>query len=252
MRMGNRIVRIAGVVACVAIAAGCKHKNEPNKILDGLPANPTVEVVPAQAAQQWVLLKRDMVNTLVPAVNKFANPSLGWGELGSPDGSLRYTYRTTNSRYGSATFQIQFHDQNGTPIPAAVSSSTTLKSVSITANAQSSMFTFSETLNLDVRTFGSSDSIMLLTGNSTVNGSNYSLTFSLPGSGAKCVFQGLSGGLAFVSGNGNGAPCNMTLNFQPNLDTSGTINWEGQSGTLRININGSGFVATNQERFFLR
>ncbi len=229
---------------------GCHKDQEPNKIIYTLPINSTLTVIPAHAAQEFLLIQTAAAQTIVPIINRIGSTSTSYPELSGPDGSSRYTFTKTESHYGTATFLIQFRDSSNAVIDPiqTQSSTTTLKSVVVTVTGTSNRFSASANLIISLDTAGLAESTKRITGTAAFTGSTYSLNFTILASGITCSFDGLTAGSFEASGSGGPQNTNtaILLSLSSNKDANGSISWEGQSGGLHLESNGTGFVTTNQ------
>ena len=238
------------------ILAGCHRRNEPNKILDGQPVGSFELVIPAEAARQFYLLKRDMLRTVVPVINKFATTNPVYPEL-TPVGGSKYSFTSAEKHYGSATFTLEFRsDTNATIDPVGVQgSSTSVKSVIVTGTAASSLFpTITENLTLVLDSSGVVTSTMRLSGTTSMTGSGYSLTFNFDPAGSKANFDGLTDNQVTASGSGGTPPATaaLLLRFTTDRNANGSIAWEGRTGGIHIESDGSGYVSTLEKRILFQ
>ena len=249
--------RAALLLLIAALAVGCKKNREPNKILDGLPVDPTVTVIPGHAAQQHLLLIRDIASVVVPVMNRVGLTGATFPEL-TPAGGGAYTFSVSNARYGFASLQIQFKDESDANVDPIQSATTTFKSGVVTSPAPGTSALFTHTtgsptpLRITLETAGVGTSPKLITGDVTFSGSNYALVFSFAPAGAGLNFEGLVSGEATATGTGpDASAASLSLRFDSNRDADGTIVWEGRSGAIHLANNGIGFVSTDQVRFFI-
>jgi hypothetical protein len=243
------------LVLCAIAAVGCRRDREPNKILDGYITGTTEVIPPAQAAQQYTLLQRDMLRVVIPVIHKLERTDSSFGELTGPVGS-KYSFNTTEKHYGNAAFTIEFKDDFGATIDPITTrtSTTTLKSVIVTGTAHSPAFDpINETMTLVLASSGVASSTIRMTGNATFTGSSYSLTFTIDSAGNNAIFEGLTDGTVTASGTGGTPPATASLTFGYSTDrtANGQITWEGREGGLHIEPNGSGFVAESTGRILL-
>lgn len=241
------------LVGLVAISA-CKRKETPNKIIDGVPVNTTETIVPAQAAQEFFLLKRDGLGVIVPVINRLSIPSPTFPELTGPSAQT-YSFTLHENHYGTANFTIQFRDSSNNPIDpiTTVSSTNTLQSVAITVSGNSTSFSYTENLVLTLVTQGNVTGKKLLTGTSSFNGSSYSIVFTLSSPGSNCTFNGFTDGSVSASGSGGPSlqPTSLNLIFSADHKANGNIAWEGLEGGIHFEDNGSGIIVTNQFRLLI-
>lgn len=251
------IVKKLGIVVFAGLLlVGCRHRNEPNKVLDGQPVGAYELIIPAEAARQYFLIQRDMLHVLVPVINKFAVTDPTYPEL-TPAGGSKYSFTTSEKHYGSATFTLEFRsDVNTTIDPVAVQgSSTAVKSVLIAGTAASSLFpTITENLTLVLDSSGVVTSTMRLSGSTAMTGSGYSLTFNLDPAGAKANFDGLTDNQTTASGTGGTPPTTaaIQLRFSTDRSANGSIAWEGRTGGIHIGSDGSGYVSTLEKRILFQ
>jgi len=236
--------------------AACKRDKEPNKIIDGLPINNTVTVVPAQMAQQIYLVTRDAMIEFIPVINRLdqGNSAPGFSELTGPDGQSRYTFSKVEKHYGSATFTIQFIDGSGNVIDpiSSLTSTTTLATARITTAGTSAQFTYTQNLVVTLQTPGILTSDKRLTGTTTFTGATDTLTMVYPAPGALCGFEGLVDGSSNGSGTGPLAQTiTLTLNYSPDRNADGLLQWEGQNGGIHFIDTGSGFLTTATYRILI-
>jgi len=233
---------------------GCERKNESNKILHGLPVDTTQIVLPAQAIQQFMLLKRDSLGILVPILNRLAIADAGFPEVSGPDSNSRYTFRLSENRYGTADFTIQFLDAAHSVIdPISFQTSTsTIKTAALTTTGSSSLFAYTEDLSLTLATTGDVNSEKRVTGNATFTGSGYTITFVFDPAGSVTKFGGILEGLVTATGTGPGsAPMTLSMRYSTDHSADGNLTWEGQSGGLHIMDDGSGSIVTSTARLFV-
>jgi hypothetical protein len=245
-----KIQYLTAISLLLIVNSGCRKDQESQKIIDTLPINSTVVVTPAYAAQEFLLLKRDAAQTIVPVINRLGQTINTFPELTGPDGSSRYTFQRVESHYGTANYTIQFRDSNGSVIDPiqTQTSTTTLATVDITASGSNDRYSYSETMTLTLETPGQVDSKKRITGTSSFTGSSYSINFTMPSPGLTWSFDGVSAGI--VTASGSGGPSNsalsMTLSLSSSHAASGPIAWEGNEGSIHIESNGSGYVTTPQ------
>ena len=252
MRLKITVALVLSVI--LSNYTSCKKKEEPNKIIDGLPVNSSQKVVPAQAAQQLLLLKRDSLNIIVPVINKLGLANQSFTELSGPDSQSRYSFQITDNSYGTATFTLQFRNSSNAIIDPikTQTSTTTLNSVVVTGTGNSSKFSYSENLTITLETVGKANSKKFLTGTSNFNGSGTSVTFTFPAPGAESSFQGLIGGGVTGSGTGAGGEATtLSLSFASNHEADGAIAWEGQQGGIHFAEDGKGYIVTNEARLLI-
>lgn len=233
---------------------GCKKDRVDNKIVDGLPIGPAQAILPAQAAQQMLLLKRGVAGVIIPVINKLGLANQTFTELSGPDAQSRYAFSLSNNRFGSASYSVQFRNASDVTIDpiSARTSTTTLASVVITGSGSSQQFTYSESLRVTLKTAGNTTSDKFLTGSSNFAGGTYNLTFTLPSPGPKISFEGLIDGyVAGAGSNAAGQAASLNLIFASDLTASGPLTWEGRQGGLYIRKNGEAFVTTEQSRIIV-
>jgi hypothetical protein len=243
------------LIALIGIATffGC-HKDSPaRKIVDGLPVSSApLTIVPAQAVQQFLLLKNVMLGPVVTNLNRLAiaYPSTG---LTGPNGS-DYTFQRTEKHFGLATFTIQFQDSgHGAVDPfIAVASTGVVKYVHITMTGNSSEFAISEDLSLTLQTAGVLTGPFGLTGTSSFNGSSYSINFTIPDPGVNATISGLISGPASSVGTGPTQPTSSKLTFGTSSDLSGVLEWDGQTAGIHVDANGSGYLTTSDSRLLFQ
>ena len=238
------------------VLAGCHRRNEPNKILDGSPVGSFELIIPAEGARQFYLLKRDALHVVVPVISKLALTNSSYPELSGPVAS-KYSFNTAEKHYGTATFTIEFRsDVNATIDPIAVQgSSSSLKTILITGTAASSMFpTITENLALVLDSSGTVTSTLHLSGSTAMTGSGYSLTFNFDPAGSKANFDGLSDNQVTASGTGGTppAPAALVLRYTTDRNANGSIAWEGRTGGIHIETDGSGYVSTLEKRILFQ
>lgn len=248
------------IAALVIGLVGCERRNEPNKLIDGIPVRIGATVVPAQAAQQYLFLQRDLLTVLIPVINKIVNADSQFPELTALGGGV-YRFQASDDHYGVATFTIAFQDANGAAIdPVDVdtrASSSTFKSVAISITGTSSLFAYSKSEALTLESAGVIDSARQLSGTASFVGVNdaagYTLSFDLPAPGGTAIFEGLTAGRATATGSGGtpAAPAAMTMFFAPDRAIDGTVSWEGNEGTFHLEADGPGYVVTSQNRILL-
>lgn len=247
--------RTALLLLCIVALNSCERKREPNKILDGNVAG-TVQVVgPAEAARQYVLLKRDLLRTVLPVLNRMQTSNATFGDL-TPVGGGQYSFQGNDPHYGTVTFTLGFQDANGGGIdPISVpGSSSSLKAVTVTGAGASTLFpTITENLTLAFESAGVFTTTLRLTGTSVFNGPTYTLTFTNSTPGSRVIFAALTSGTATATGSGGtpAAPATVNLEFSSDQHANGTITWEGQEGGIHLETNGSGFVVTTEGRILL-
>ncbi len=248
--------RAALLLIAVVSLASCERKREPNKVLDGYVVGTQEVVIPAEAARQYFLLKRDMLGIVVPVINKFGRTNADFSELTGPVAS-KYSFTVHETHYGAVTYTLEFKDDTSATFdPVSMrSSSTTLKSVIITGTGGSAVFpTITENLTLVLESSGVVTSTLRLNGNSTLSGSGYALTFGLNPGGSRCVFEGLTDGSASASGTGGTPPATSAINlgFSTDRNANGSISWEGRDGGIHIENSGSGYVSSPGGRIFFQ
>ncbi|MBV9079928.1 MAG: membrane lipoprotein lipid attachment site-containing protein [Elusimicrobia bacterium] len=243
-------------IAAVLMLAACRHDREPNKIIDPVPVNTSVTVVPGQALQEFVLINRDCVRILVPVLSKLQTTGQQFTEL-TQTSFGHYTFHTSERRYGQATFIAEFQDSFGVtcdPI-AVVASSQTVKQIVITETGGGSVFGHNANLVLSIDTINTIGSPQHLYGSMTLTGSGYTITFAIQGvAGCNAVFDGLTTGAVSATGTGGTPPAPTTINFSFATDrtANGSISWEGEQGQIHVNTDdGSGFVVTSTSRTLL-
>lgn len=246
----------------LAIAGGCKRKQEPNKFIDPQPITSVSTCVPAQITQGWFFLKRDLLRVLVSVTNRSILLSTTY-PANYPEldrlGTGNYRFQTSERHYGQAVFTVQYLDANSVAIDPIndKASTATIKSVDISVSITgSNLFTGNETLSLtfeNADTVGIPDSTKRLRGTSTFNGSSYTpITFTIGSAGARGEFEGLVDGKVTAAGNGpGGAPATLTMDFFSDHTGSGQVQWEDSQGGIHIGENGSGYVITNMYRLLL-
>jgi len=252
--MNQRWVK-SGLILLLFALASCEKKEEPNKIIDGLPFDNTVVILPAQATKEMHILKSDGAGFAVEIINRVGILNTVFPELTGPDGQLRYTFSIANTIYGSASFTMQFLDTLSSPIdPIATNVSTaTLASVTLTGSGASDLFSYTETLTITLQTAGITSSDKFLTGTVVFTGTSDTITFTFAAPGAKINFEGMAGGSVSASGTGpGGAPISIQLAFRSDHDANGSITWEGQTGGIHIDQAGGGFVLTNNAKIPLQ
>jgi hypothetical protein len=253
-------VKRALLVLVIAAGLGaCRRDSDQNKLVDGVPINVTATVVPAQASQQYLFLKRDLLIFTIPVINKLINADSTFPELIDAGGG-NYQVHDTDIHYGDATFTIAFQDINGATIdPIAVrSSSNSLAAVTVNITGSSPLFTYTETGKVTLGLPGVLDatSIRYYTGTAAFTGvgqaNGYTLNFNVSQQ-ATAVFQGLTTGQVTVTGSGGTptAPANVVFYFAQNRNIDGTLSWEGQSGTFHVDVTGPGYVITPAKRIIL-
>ncbi len=237
----------------LVMGAGCRRENESSKVIDGLPVNTVQTAVPAEAAQQFHLLNRDALSSLIPIVHGLYLSGQAHPGVFGPDSQSRYNFNLIEKHYGTATLTFQFRDISNAVIdPIAVFASTALvKSVAITCQGTSPQFTYVENLVLTIDTAGSVDTTKLLTGTALFSGSGISMTFTFNGAGSMAVVGGLNNGSVSAVSNVVGQPVSLTLNFNTDHDANGTLAWDDLTGSLHIGSNGSCDVVTRQFRIIL-
>lgn len=247
-------VLIAGAVFLI-VAGGCRRKNEPHKIIGGLPLNSTVDVTAARSIQQLMLLKRDGLSVIVPIINRLAVPDTTFPELTGPAGASGkdYSFTMSEERYRTASFLVKFFDNAASQIdPIAFRSSTTaLKTVKINTTGSSDLFSYTESLTITLETAGDGTSGKRLTGTSVFNGSGYAVTFTFSPPGPASNQDGLIDGSFTGSGTGPTLGFSSTLRYSTDHTADGTLQWEGQTGEIHLANNGRGVIVTDQERFLL-
>lgn len=238
------------ITSLIFLTLGCHKGQESNKILYTLPVNSTASVIPAHAAQEFLLLKTVASQVIVPIINRIGQQNQIYPELTGPDGSSRYSFNRTENHYGTASFLIQFRDGTNAVIDPiqTQTSTTTLKSVVVTVTGTSSKFAYSESLSITLETAGAADSKKQISGTANFSGSTYNLNFTIVSPGITCSFDGLTAGIFEASG--TGGPSNTTTSMQislsSNKDANGSIAWEDQSGGFHMESNGTGFVTNGQ------
>ncbi len=246
---------VTGLFAALLLASvsACRREKEPNKIVDSLSLDTTQAVIPANAAQQMLVLKRDSMNIIIPVIARLGIAGAQFSEL-TRTGFGQYTFPGAERHYGNATFTLQFKNTAGAPIDPIQNqgSTTTLKSVSVTTQGSSSLFNpYSENLVLTLDIAGDFGSVIRLTGTSSFTGGGYTVTLTFPG-GAVTTFQGLKSGSVTGSGTGpTGLSVALALSIRASQQLEGSINWEGQTGSLHMEDSGKGYVITGQSRFFI-
>ena len=250
-----RMKKIGVAVLAVLAFASCERKREPNKILDGYTAGIVEVVVPGNAAQQYVVLKRDILRVAVSVVNRLQQENALFPELSGPSAG-KYAFSSTERHYGTANFTIEFFNDTGSQIdPIAVrSSSNTLKSFILTTAAASNEFpTITETLTVVLESSGVVTSRLRMTGSSVFTGSSYSLTFNIDPSGCKTIYEALTDGSVTATGTGGTPPATATINlaFSSDHAVNGSMSWEGREAGLHIETNGSGLIVAPEGRILL-
>lgn len=238
------------IILFFSLTIGCHKDTETNKILDTLPVNTSISVLPAKAHQESILIQKNMAQILVPVINRLGETGLTFPNLSGPDGSLRYSFTVSENHYGTATFLIQFRDNINSVIDpiTSLTSTTTLNNVLITFTGASDRFSYTGSWVLTLETSGTVTSTKRLTGTTTFTGSSYTINFSLPSPGITCTFEGLTRGT--LSSTGTGGPSSTAtsslISFSTDHTSNGSLAWEGNSGGLHLNPNGTGFITTNQ------
>ncbi|MCB4756687.1 MAG: hypothetical protein LHV69_06600 [Elusimicrobia bacterium] len=250
-------MRVIALFILAGFAASCKRDYVADKIVGDFPVNNDTAVVPARATQNFFLLKRDLLNTLVPVISRLVLTTRSFPELTGPDNLSRYTFQRGESHYGSATFTIQFLDATNAVIdPISVqSSTTTLSKVNVSVIGTSNQYSYSESLVLTLAIAGDVGSEKRLTGTSVLtdqSGGGYNVSFTLPSPGAMGIFGGLTDGIA--SGTGTdvaGRPISISLTFNSHLEANGPLTWDGKEGSIHFAESGTGFVVTTQARILV-
>jgi hypothetical protein len=230
---------------------GC-HKDSPSKkIIDGLPAatGSTSTIQPAQATQQYLLLKNVALDRVITNLNRL-QVGLPAGGLSGPSGS-NYTFQSSEKHYGTATFTIQFQDVNNAAIDpfTAVTATSSVKYVHVTVNSTSNAFAISEDLQVSLDIVGQLTGPYHMTGTSNFDNSSYSITYTLDPTGVDATITGVLRGHASAT-SASGAPkqTSSVLTFGTNSDVSGKMTWDDQSAGIHINSDGSGFLTTDDTR----
>lgn len=250
--MKIKITVSALMALTVALLAGCESKREPNKIVDGPTINTSQTVIPGKAAQQFILLERDLLKILTPVINKLILANQSFNEV-QQVGPGQYTFQTADSRYGTASYTITFQTTGGTTIdPIANRSSTgTLTNVAVSGSGSNALFSFTENLSLNLDAIGDYTAKRHMTGTIGFTGSGYILTFTHQAPGSNATFDNLTDGIVTATGPGPTATANLTLSFSASHEVNGTISWEGITGGLHLQDNGDGFVVTSSERLLI-
>jgi hypothetical protein len=249
----KRALWIAGAVAATLTLAACKRDDVSPKVIETLPPDVHTVVLPGVAAQQYLMLKRDSMNGVIPIINELplAHPVYPVS-LSGPDSSQKYSFPITDPHYGSAVVVIQFFS-GSTPIdPIATQASTaTLSSVAVEVTGDSARFHYHEVLTLTLDNPGNLSTTLHLTGTSDfTNGAT--ITYTMPAPGARATFSGVSSGSATGTGiDGAGLPTTISLTFSTDHDANGSITWEDRSGGIHLAHNGPGFIVTQTERIFI-
>ncbi len=244
-----------GLLCLGFLILGACHKDSPSKkIVDGLPVSTTpLAIVPAQAVQQYLLLKNSGLGPTIMNLNRLSQnfPLTG---LSGPDGSLNYTYHVSESHFGSATFTIQFRDVgNGAVDPFSNSSSTqVIKFVHMAVAGTSGSFTYSEDLTLTLETVGLLTGPYTMTGTSNFNGSSYSIVFNITTPIAATISGLLNGPGTSVGTGPNSQPTSSSFIFGLSSDLNGSLTWEGETAGIHIASNGSGYLTTQDSRILFQ
>jgi len=193
------------------------------------------------------------MNAIVPVINRVGVSGALFDELTGPDVNSIYSFQTAEKHFGSATFRFQFKDPSGAVIDPlqTQTSSTTIKTVEVTATGQSSRFTYSESLVITMEVAGDSESEKRVTGSATFNGLGYSLTYTFPAPGLVTTFRGFTSGLVTASGTGLGLPTSASLAYSSDHSADGTIVWEGDQGGIHIKDNGEIAIVTKNSRILI-
>jgi hypothetical protein len=236
--------------------AGCKHDREPNKIVDGLPFKVEETVMPAYAVQHLILLTKDSLRSAVTVLNKTSILNANYSDVTNIS-SNTYQFSLSNVRYGTAVFTIQFFDEAGAGLDPILNqvSSATIKSMALNVTSgSSSLFTYTATSLLTLDIAGDVSSTLRSTGTYTFTGqgaaTGYSVAFVQPAPGSRTAFEGFKDGAFTATGNGPAGigTVSMNLAVSSNHGLGGSLTWEGQSGGIQLENNGTGFVITSQAR----
>ncbi|MFN0117146.1 MAG: hypothetical protein ACKVQC_02480 [Elusimicrobiota bacterium] len=234
---------------------GCKNDSVKNKIIDGLPVSSTIVIQPAQATQQFLVVHRDAAGSAISIIGRLNAVNPQYPELTGPDGLGRYTLQTFSPRYTYSTVTLQFKDSNGTTINPiqTQSSSATVKSVEIGISGQSPSFNFTSALTLTLETAGNIEANKRLSGTSQFTNTPYTINYNLPSPGIKTIFEGFTAGQMTASGNNSATSQALTLelSFSSDRTSSGSLTWDGETGTLRFDDKGDGYVITQNQRIIL-
>jgi hypothetical protein len=249
MKRSHLILSLALVTAT---SIGCKHDKEGVKVVDGLPVSANQTVIPANAVQHLMLLRKQSLRTIVQVLNKTTQSAPTYPEL---SGGPTYNFTITDERLGTATYSITFRDgTNATIDPVGTqSSSSTVKSIVVTASGVSTLFpTYSEssTLTLDVQGDVNSPLRSLGDWDFQTAGATYDIDFTMNTPGRVNV-EGMRDGAIFGTGTGPGGAISMTLSVSNDHSADGPISWEGQEGGLHISPDGDGFLTTRDSRILI-
>ena len=250
----KKLVLIFLGVSFLTCLSSCKRKKEPNKILDGFANDTTQTVIPAQAIQQFLLLKKDTLKVIVPVLNKLTAVNSHYDELSSTTPSV-YNFQLSNSHYGTATVGFRFWNESNViidPIQTQISSSS-VRAIQLWLAGGSALFpSYDESFWLSLGTTGDPTSTKYLMGDSHFSGSNHTLTFSIAAPGSRAAFEGLIDSGFTASGTGiGGQTVTANMFYSADHNTNGTLNWEGRSGNIHMDDRGNGFIITDQTRLFI-
>jgi hypothetical protein len=240
------------VLMVLLTAASCRRHDETNKILDGQAINTTFTAVPIQATQQMSVLVKDTLSAAIPVINRIGTSSTDFAPLTGPDGSLNYGLTLTNNRFGSATYVVQFKDSTNATI-AFNSSTSTFKSLVLTGTGSSALFTSTISLVISIQTEGNVNTDKFLAGALNFIGSSNNITYTFPSPGIAVTFLGVTRGPMTASGTG---PMSQlvtgTFTYSSTHILDGSINWEGNQGTIHLNDFAAGILNLNQIRHILQ
>ncbi len=246
------------VLAVVSLSlfgmAGCKKDTPQNKFIDPLPLRAGEVVVPAYAAQDMMLIRKNLMRTAIHILNRTTtlNPSYPELQGGGPD----YTFDIRDAKSDfHATYTIRFFDENNTQVNpvSAQSSSSTVKTVTLEASAgggTSRFPTLTDSVTLTLQTTNYTQTTPVhLTGNMTLANSDYNVPFAFPSPGCRVNTEGLrDGAISVTGGSGPNGPVTMSLSVSNDHSIDGQITWEGKEGGLHISDSGAGFILTPDAR----
>lgn len=244
------------LLTVVLIGSACQKKEEPNKIVNNLPTDVGITVLPAQAAQQYIVLNNEVFTEgvyILNRLNSYATPT--FPEL-QQVASGQYRYSVSNSKCGTAPVIYTFYSGASIIDPIAVHSTTNTVSsltMEIAANSGvSALFTYSESLRLTLAKFGDLTSDKSVTGTSHFVGSHQDITFSIDASGILATTEGLSAGQFSGGGTGtSGQPVSLSLTVDLDHNANGIITWEGQDGQIHFDPKVLGVVMTRTKRLLV-
>jgi hypothetical protein len=256
MKKFNIPIRMAVVMLMLAGMGACQKREETsNKLIDGLPVETDQTVVPMLALQQLHVLSHYGGSQIVQIINGLGLDNPVFPQLDGPDANKKYRLTLVEAHFGTAEFVIEFLDSSGTNAidPIIQRTTETLKYVDVDVSGYSDKFVHTQHYRITLEIEGDTNSKKIITDqagqtNSEVgSGINYTYSFVFPG--LRCNYEGLLSGHMTGSGTGtDGNPINVVMVYSSNYDADGTLDWELQSGTMKLKHDGDAILVTNTSR----